>query len=154
VTYVLLRGLRRLGLKGTELERAQVTTIRLRLMKIGARIRITVRKVWLPMAPGYPPQRLFAQVYGNLRPAVAVSTWPVNPAEVKVISRVSRARRSYGRTAPLFERKWSPGRRNHPGRRFWPGIERACSRGSRTRPKALHVEPKTASSVISVRSAG
>ena len=74
VAYVLLHGLRRLGLKGTELERAQATTIRLRLMKIGARIRITVRKVWLSMASGYPLQRLFAQVYGNLRPAVAVPT--------------------------------------------------------------------------------
>jgi hypothetical protein len=50
VAYVLMHGLRRLGLKGTELERAQATTIRLRLMKIGARIRITVRKVcrWRP----------------------------------------------------------------------------------------------------------
>jgi hypothetical protein len=74
VAYVLMHGLRRLGLKGTELERAQATTIRLRLMKIGARIRITVRKVWLSMASGYPLQRLFAQVYGNLHPAVAEQT--------------------------------------------------------------------------------
>lgn len=74
VAYVLLHGLRRLGLKGTELERAQATTIRLRLMKIGARIRITVRKVWLSMASGYPLQRLFAQVYGNLRPVGAMPT--------------------------------------------------------------------------------
>ena len=74
VAYVLMHGLRRLGLKGTELERAQATTIRLRLMKIGARIRITVRKVWLSMASGYPLQRLFAQVYANLHPAVAEQT--------------------------------------------------------------------------------
>jgi hypothetical protein len=74
VAYVLLHGLRRLGLKGTELERAQATTIRLRLMKIGARIRITVRKVWLSMASGYPLQRLFAQVYENLRPVGAMPT--------------------------------------------------------------------------------
>jgi hypothetical protein len=74
VAYVLLHGLRRLGLKGTELERAQATTIRLRLLKIGARIRITVRKVWLSMASSYPLQRLFAQVYGNLRPVGAMPT--------------------------------------------------------------------------------
>jgi hypothetical protein len=70
MAYVLTHGLRRLGLKGTELERAQATTIRLRLLKIGAQIRITARKVWLSIASSYPSQRLFAQVYQNLRPAV------------------------------------------------------------------------------------
>jgi hypothetical protein len=70
MAYVPMHGLRRLGLKGTELERAQATTIRLRLLKIGAQIRITVRKVWLSMASGYPLQLLFGQVYQNLRPAV------------------------------------------------------------------------------------
>ena len=68
--YVLMHGLRRLGLKGTELERAQATTIRLRLLKIGAQVRITARKVWLSMASSYPLQRLFRQVHQNLRPAV------------------------------------------------------------------------------------
>ena len=70
VAYVLLHGLRRLGLKGTELERAQATTIRLRLLKIGAQIRLTVRKVWLSMASSFPLQRLFGQVCQNLRPVV------------------------------------------------------------------------------------
>ena len=67
-----VNGLRRLGLKGTELERAQATTIRLRLLKIGAQVRITVRKVWLSMASSYPLQQLFGQVHQNLRPAVAL----------------------------------------------------------------------------------
>ena len=71
MAYVLMHGLRRLGLKGTELERAQATTIRLRLLKIGAQIRITVRTVWLSMASSYPLQRLFGQVHQNLRPVVA-----------------------------------------------------------------------------------
>jgi hypothetical protein len=70
MAYVLMHGLRRLGLQGTELERAQATTIRLRLLKIGAQIRITVRKVWLSMASSYPLQWLFGQVYQNLRHAV------------------------------------------------------------------------------------
>jgi hypothetical protein len=74
MAYVLMQGLRRLGLKGTELERAQATTIRLRLLKIGAQIRITVRKVWLSMASSYPLQWLFGQVYQNLRPAVPLRT--------------------------------------------------------------------------------
>jgi hypothetical protein len=72
MAYVLTYGLRRLGLKGTELERAQATTIRLRLLKIGAQIRITVRRVWLSMASSYPLQRLFGQVYQNLRSTVAL----------------------------------------------------------------------------------
>ena len=67
MAYVLMHGLRRLGLKGTELERAQSTTIRLRLLKIGAQIRITARKVWLSMASSYPLQRLFGQVWAALR---------------------------------------------------------------------------------------
>jgi hypothetical protein len=70
VAYVLMQGLRRLGLKGTELERAQATTIRLRLLKIGAQIRITARKVWLSMASSYPLQWLFGQVHQNLRQTV------------------------------------------------------------------------------------
>jgi hypothetical protein len=70
MAYVLMHGLRRLGLRGTELEKAQATTIRLRVLKIGAQIRITVRKVWLSLASSYPLSRLFEQVYRNLRPVV------------------------------------------------------------------------------------
>jgi hypothetical protein len=67
MAYVLLHGLRRLGLQGTELARAQVTTIRLRLLKIGAQIRITVRKVWISLASSFPQQALFAQACHQLR---------------------------------------------------------------------------------------
>ena len=67
MAYVLLHGLRRLGLKGTELARAQATMIRLRLLKIGAQIRITTRRVWLSLASSYPLQPLFAQVWTALR---------------------------------------------------------------------------------------
>ena len=67
MAYVLLQGLRRLGLKGTEWAHAQVGTIRLRLLKIGAQIRITVRKVWVSFASGFPWRTIFAQVWANLR---------------------------------------------------------------------------------------
>lgn len=67
VAYLLLAALRRLGLAGTALARAQCTTIRLTLLKIGARIRITVRKVWLALASGCPHAALFAQVHAQLR---------------------------------------------------------------------------------------
>ena len=69
VAYVLMEALRRLGLKQTELAQAQCSTIRLKLLKIGALIRITVRKVWVSMAGGYPYRELFAQVYAQLRAA-------------------------------------------------------------------------------------
>jgi hypothetical protein len=65
--YVLIHALRRIGLKGTEMERAQATTIRLRLLKIGARIRITARKIWLSMASGFPLQAVFRQAWAQLR---------------------------------------------------------------------------------------
>ena len=67
VAYVVLAALRRLGLAGTRLAAAQCQTIRLTLLKIGARIRITVRKVWIALATGCPHAALFAQVHANLR---------------------------------------------------------------------------------------
>ena len=66
VAYVLLQMLRRLGLEGTELAKAQCSTIRLKLLKIGALIRISVRKVWVSLAGGYPYVTLFQQVHEKL----------------------------------------------------------------------------------------
>jgi hypothetical protein len=67
MAYTLMNGLRRLGLKATPLASAQVGTIRLRLLKIGALVRVTVRKVWVRMASSYPYQALFSQVLRQLR---------------------------------------------------------------------------------------
>jgi hypothetical protein len=67
MAYVLVSGLRRLGLKATELATAQVSTIRTKLLKIGAQIRVTARKVWVSMASSYPWQDLYRQVWTNLR---------------------------------------------------------------------------------------
>jgi Transposase DDE domain group 1 len=67
MAYVLVSGLRRLGLKATELAQAQVSTIRTKLLKIGAQVRISVRKVWISMASCYPWQSLYQQVWSNLR---------------------------------------------------------------------------------------
>jgi hypothetical protein len=63
MAYVLVSGLRRLGLQATELAHAQVTSIRLRLLKIGAHIRVTVRKVWLSLPRSYPWPDLFQRVH-------------------------------------------------------------------------------------------
>ena len=67
VAYTLLEALRRLGLEGTEFERAQCGTIRLKLLKIGAQVRISVRRILVSMASGYPYVSLFAEVYRKLR---------------------------------------------------------------------------------------
>jgi len=66
VAYVLLQMLRHLGLQGTELAKAQCATIRLKLLKIGALVRISVRKVWVSLAGGYPYSSLFRQVHETL----------------------------------------------------------------------------------------
>jgi hypothetical protein len=67
VAYLLMEALRRLGLEGTELARAQCGTIRLKLLKIGALIRVTVRRVWISLAEGYAYAALLAQVWAQLR---------------------------------------------------------------------------------------
>jgi hypothetical protein len=67
MAYVLVSGLRRLGLKATELAQAQVSTIRTKLLKIGAQVRISVRKLWISMASSYPWQSVYQQVWSNLR---------------------------------------------------------------------------------------
>ena len=66
IAYCLMQALRELGLAGTKMAKAQCSTIRVRLLKIGARVRVTVRKVWISMASGHPARELFGTVYGNL----------------------------------------------------------------------------------------
>jgi hypothetical protein len=67
VAYVLMSALRRLALAGTELAAAQCNTIRLKLLKIGARVKVTVRRVWLHMSEGCPYAELFAMAWHRLR---------------------------------------------------------------------------------------
>ncbi len=77
VAYVLLTALQRYGLPGTELATAQCDTIRLKLLKIGAQVRVTVRKVWVSLAESYPYAALFRRVYENLVSAFAGFTVPL-----------------------------------------------------------------------------
>lgn len=67
IAYLLVDGLRRLALTGTEMAHAQVQTIRLRLFKIGAQLRITVRRIWISLASSYPDQQLFRHAWAALR---------------------------------------------------------------------------------------
>jgi len=65
--YVLMEAIRRLGLKGTELARAQVQTIRLKLFKIAARVKQSVRRVVFHLASSYPYQELLARVLARIK---------------------------------------------------------------------------------------
>ena len=67
--YVLIEDLRRVGLKGTELARAQVGTIRLKLFKIAARVRISVRRVALHLSSSYPYPSVLRRLVARLVPS-------------------------------------------------------------------------------------
>jgi hypothetical protein len=67
LAYTLAQALRRIGLAGTALAKAQVDTIRLRLLKLSGLVRISVRRVRIALSSSYPFQELFAQVLSNLR---------------------------------------------------------------------------------------
>lgn len=64
--YVLVQALRRTALAGTELARAQVGTIRLRLFKVAARVVVSARRVVFHLASSYPYQAVFRAVYERL----------------------------------------------------------------------------------------
>lgn len=67
LAYCLAQALREMGLKGTAMEKAQCGTIREKLFKIGARIVVTVRKIWIQYSEAYPLQSLYGRIMKNLR---------------------------------------------------------------------------------------
>jgi len=67
VAYLMLSELRRLGLAGTSYARARCDTIRLHLLKIGAQVRVSVRRVAFSLSSSYPRKALFAQVVHQLQ---------------------------------------------------------------------------------------
>jgi hypothetical protein len=67
LAYVLIEALRRLGLAGTEWAQAQADTIRLKLLKIAAQVRITARRIWVRYSCAYPWQNVFAAAWTALR---------------------------------------------------------------------------------------
>jgi len=66
MAYVLLCALRRLALQHTQFAKATCGTIRLKLLKIGALVRTSVRRITFAMASSYPYQRDFALAHANL----------------------------------------------------------------------------------------
>jgi hypothetical protein len=68
LAYTLVEALRRLALNGTEWAQAQVDTIRLKLFKIGALVRISARRVLLELSSTYPWKHLYTQAFNALTP--------------------------------------------------------------------------------------
>ena len=64
--YVLLAGLRRLGLAGTGNRRRRCDSLRLKLLKVAGRIRISHRRIWLSLPSAYPWRKEFAGVLSRL----------------------------------------------------------------------------------------
>jgi hypothetical protein len=67
LAYTLMEALRRLALKGTAWAEAQVDTIRLKLLKIGAVVRLSVRRVLLQLSSAYPWKDLYTHAFNALR---------------------------------------------------------------------------------------
>ena len=67
LAYLLMNQLRRVGLPGTELARATCGTLRTRLLKIGALVRVSVRRVRVSLSSAWPLRELFARVAGRLQ---------------------------------------------------------------------------------------
>lgn len=65
LAYVILNEFRAVGLRGTRMAQATCASIRLKLLKIGANVNLSVRRVAFTMASGYPDQQLFASVHTN-----------------------------------------------------------------------------------------
>jgi hypothetical protein len=66
LAYLLVNQLRRVGLEGTELARATCGTIRTRLLKIGALVRVSIRRVGVSLSSAWPLRELFALVASRL----------------------------------------------------------------------------------------
>lgn len=69
--YVLVEHLRRTALVDTDLERAEVSTIRLRLFRVGALVQKSVRRFVIRIASSFPGQDLFVRVVRRLQ-----QRWP------------------------------------------------------------------------------
>lgn len=67
VAYMIMNELRKKGLEGTELSEAQCSTVRLKLLKIGAVITVSVRRVYVKFSSAYPYKDIFIKVLSRLK---------------------------------------------------------------------------------------
>ncbi len=76
VAYIVMRALREFGLQGTEMAQAQCSTIRVKLLKLGAVIRVTVRRVAVSFSEAFAFRDVFMKAWQNLRDLAI----PLSPA--------------------------------------------------------------------------
>lgn len=67
IAYVLMHALRTIGLEGTDRATAQCGTIRNSLLKIGATLRVTTRRIWVHLSGAHPAEPLFRKVAARFR---------------------------------------------------------------------------------------
>jgi hypothetical protein len=75
---VLLRALREHGLAQTELAQAQCDTIRVELLKIGAVIRVSVRRVGVSLSEAHPLREVFVRVWEKLSALLVAQRAAIN----------------------------------------------------------------------------
>ena len=66
LAYLLMERMRALGLRGTELAHATVGSVRVKLLKVAAQVRVSVRRVYVQLSSAYPMQELFALCHRRL----------------------------------------------------------------------------------------
>jgi hypothetical protein len=76
VAYLVLRALRQFGLAETELAHAQCDTLRLKVLKLGAVVRVSVRRVYVSLSESYPFREVWVRVYETLRALVVPTPVP------------------------------------------------------------------------------
>ena len=86
MAYVLLSELRRIALRHTQFADATCGTIRLKLLKIGALVRRSVRRIKFAMASGFPWQTEFALAYLYLQPRLPAIAEPDRPRPIQAPS--------------------------------------------------------------------
>jgi len=75
LAYTLMEALRREGLRGTKLARARCDTIRLKVLKIGAAVRVSARRVWIALSSSYPLKALFRRVWRRVTELPRTPRW-------------------------------------------------------------------------------
>ena len=159
--YVLLQALRQHGLKDTPLAQARCDTIRLKLLKIGAVVRVTVRRVWFSLSGSYPYQELFRQVldqsaavenatasgpHVNRRRPVHVRKfeWPFRLSDALAAARTTRNRLPHEPLPALY----AP----HPCHFRYSLLSREATRATTTTTRPNHRHMRQSFSVV--RNAG
>jgi hypothetical protein len=67
VAYIILNEIRNVGLRGTKFEKYQCDNIRLKILKIGAEIKVSVRRVYVSLSESYPYKDIFNRIIENIK---------------------------------------------------------------------------------------